>query len=150
MGFSAWAAENWFDLIQTAGIIAGLLFTAHSLRLETKTRRVANLITITEGHRKIWTEFNRQPELARVLDANADLQKREVTREEEIFVNFIIFQIHSTFYAQKVGLVFKLEGLRRDVAWLFSLPIPRVIWERAKELQNHDFVYFIETCLKRP
>jgi hypothetical protein len=146
MGFSGWVAENWFDLLQSVGIISGLLFTAFSLRSETKTRRVSNLLTITKNHRKIWMEFNRQPGLARVLDERADVRQKDITREEEIFVNFIILHLNSTFYAQKSGLVFKLEGLRRDISWFFSLPIPRIIWEKTKLLQNDDFVEFVEAC----
>lgn len=146
MGFSRWVAENWFNFLQSFGIIAGLLLTTHSLRSETKTRRVDNLIALTESHRKVWTEFYRRPGLKRVLDERADVRKKKITREEEIFVNFIIFHVNCAFYAQKSGLVFKLEGLRRDISWLFSLPIPRMIWEKTKVLQNDDFVEFVEAC----
>jgi len=146
MDFSRWVAENWFDLLQSIGIIATLLFTARSLRSETRTRQVANLIALTEGHRKIWGEFLGKPELQRVLDDRADVRKRDITRKEEIFVNFVILQMNTAFYAQKSDLVFKLEGLRRDIAWLFSLPIPRMIWEKTKLVQNDEFVEFVEAC----
>src|SRR5438552_2283902 len=145
MGFSRWVAENWFDLLQSAGIIATLLFTADSLRSETKTRRVANLIALTEGHRKVWGEFFGKPGLERVLDERADVRNKEITREEEIFVNFVILQMNTVFYAQKSDLVFKMEGLRRDICWLFSLPIPRTVWEKTKVLQNDEFVEFVES-----
>jgi hypothetical protein len=144
MEFSRWVVENWFVLLQSVGIIGGLLLTASSLRSETKTRRVSNLLAITESHRKVWTEFYRRPELQRVLDERVDL--RNVKREEEIFVNLVIFHLNSVFYARKSGLVFKLEGLRRDIWWFFSLPIPRMIWEKTKVLQNDDFVAFVEAC----
>ena len=108
-----------------------------------------NLMAPTENHRKIWTEFTYRPDLRRVLDMTADLNKREVTREEEIFVNSIVFQIQNTSYAQESGLVVKLDGLRRDVSWLFSLPIARSIWEKSKSLQNEDFVEFVEACRNR-
>jgi hypothetical protein len=146
MGISGWVALNWFDLLQSLGIIGGLLFTAWSLRSETKTRRVNNLLAITEGHREVWTEFYRRPELKRVLADRADLVRDEITREEEIFVNLVILHLNCVFYARKTGLVFKLEGLRRDVRWFFSLPIPRMIWEKTKVLQNDDFVTFVESC----
>ena len=146
MGFSRWVATNWFELLQSVGIIAGLLFTTHSLRSETKMRRVGNLLAITESHRKLWTEFYRRPDLNRVLDERAHLRQQEITREEEIFVNLVILHLNSVFYAHKMGLVFKLEGLRRDIAWFFSLPIPRMLWEKSRVLQNDDFVSFVEMC----
>jgi len=43
-------------------------------------------------------------------------------------------------------LVFKLEGLRRDISWLFSLPIPRMIWEKTKLVQTDEFAEFVEAC----
>ena len=149
MGFSAWVAEHGFNLLQSVGIITGFFFTAHSLRSETKTRRVANLIALTESHRQVWTEFYQRAELGRVLDEHPDVRQQVITREEEIFVNFIILHLNCAFYAQKSGLLFKLEGLRRDVRWLFSLPIPRTVWQKTKLLQNDDFVEFVESCLSR-
>lgn len=146
MGFSRWITENWFVILQSAGIIGGLLFTALSLRSETKTRRVSNLLKITENHRKLWTEVMRHPELHRILDERADIRHREVTREEEVFINFVIFHLNSVYYARKSGLVFKLEGLRRDISSFFSLPIPKAVWERTKLLQNDDFVAFVDAC----
>lgn len=53
---------------------------------------------------------------------------------------------HFTLYARKTGLIFKLEGLRRDTWWFSSWPIPRAIWDKAKILQNDDFVAFVESC----
>src|SRR5260221_13307070 len=70
MGFLNWASDNWFILLQSLGIIGGLLFTAASLRLDEKTRRVGNLMAITKNHREIWTALYDRPELSRVLDAD--------------------------------------------------------------------------------
>ena len=146
MGISAWVTGNWFDLLQSLGIIGGLLFTAHSLRSEARTTRVNNLLAITDGHRKVWTEFYR-PELKRVLSEQADLSREEITHEEEVFVNFVILHLNGVFCALKSGLVFEIEGLRRDVGRFFSLPIPRAVWTKTKLLQNDDFVAFVESCL---
>ena len=138
--------ENWFTLLNAVGVIGSLLFTAISLRSETKTRRIANLLTITAHHREVWKEFFSHPELARVLDASVDLLRRPITREEEVFTNFIFLHISSVHYATKDELVIKLEGLRRDVAQFIALPIPQKIWENTKLLQNDDFVRFVEAC----
>lgn len=146
MGGLRWLAENWITALNVVGVVGGLFFTAASFRSEAKTRRVANLLTITKNHRNIWADFYRNPGLARVLDPAADVAKNPVSREEEIFVNLVILHTNSVFYAMKDELVVKLEGLRRDVWWFFSLPIPLAVWERAKLVQNDAFVAFVERC----
>jgi hypothetical protein len=39
-----WLIEHWFDLIQTVGIIGGLLFTAHAIRKDEMARTISNTI----------------------------------------------------------------------------------------------------------
>jgi hypothetical protein len=141
-----WFTENWFDLLSASGIIAGLWFTAFTLRSDTKTRRIANLLTITANHREIWKAFLAGNGLARVRDGSADIIKQPVTDAERVFVTFVILHMSSVFYAMNDQLVIKLEGLRRDIAQFLSLPIPREVWEKIKVLQNDDFVAFVESC----
>jgi len=143
-----WLAENWFNLFSSAGIIGGLWFTAVSLHSETKTRRVANLLTLTANYREVWKEFFRSPELARVIDPSADVAKQPVTLAEEFFVNMVISHTSSTYEALKDELLTKQEGLRRDVRSFFSLPVPKAVWTKSKLLQNQDFAAFIESSLK--
>ena len=141
-----WLAENCFNLFSVIGIIAGLGFTAFSLRSETKTRRIANLLTITANHREIWKVFLNDKGLARVRYTSADTTKQPVTDAERVFVTFVILHMTSVFYAMSDQLVVKLEGFRRDIAQFLSLPIPREVWENIKVLQNDDFVAFMESC----
>ena len=143
-----WFADNWFNLFSSAGIIGGLWFTAVSLHSETKTRRVANLLTITANYREVWKEFFQNPSLTRVIDPSANVVKKPVTPDEEFFVHMIISHISSVYEALKDELVTKQEGLRRDVKSFFSLPIPKAVWQRTKLLQNQDFAAFIESSLK--
>jgi hypothetical protein len=148
MGVWEWLSQNWFDLFSSAGIIGGFWFTAVSLRSETKTRRIANLLTITANHREIWKEFFNTTKLARVIDPSANAAKKPVTLDEEFFVNMIISHTSSVYEALKDELVIKQENLRRDVKSFFSLPVPRAIWQRTKLLQNQDFAAFVDSCLK--
>ena len=143
-----WLAENWFNLFSSIGIIGGLWFTAVSLHSETKTRRIANLLTITANYREVWQEFFHTPELTRVIDPAANVAKKPVTPVEELFVGLIISHTNSVFYATNNDLVVKWEGLRRDVKSFFSLPVPKAVWNRTKLLQNQDFAAFIESSLR--
>ena len=65
---------------------------------------------------------------------------------EWVFVGMVIQHSSSVYHAMQDQLVVKLEGLRRDIAEFFSLPVPREIWEQTKVLQNDDFVAFVESC----
>ena len=148
MEIGGWVSQNWFNLFSAIGIIASLWFTAFSLRSDTKTRQIANLLTITANHREVWGEFLSNDKLARVCDATADQARQPVTDAEEMFVNTVIVHINSVYYAMSGQLVVKYEGLRRDVAYFFSLPIPKSVWEKTKQFQNYDFVKFVEDAMK--
>src|SRR6266498_5237133 len=143
MGIFHWVSDNWFSLIQTLGIIAGLVFTAASFRVDAKTRQISNLLTITGQHREIWKEFYRRPELSRVLEHEPDLEARPLSNDEELFVRLLILHLSSTFEATRDDLYLKPEGLERDVQFFFSLPIPKTVWNKFKVFQNSRFVQFI-------
>ena len=146
MGFFPWIIENAFTLLNAIGIVGGLLFTGYSLHSETKTRRVANLLALTEAHRNIWKEHLKYPQLSRVLEPRVDRSKEPITRKEEIFVNLVIQHLSVVFHTMQDELTIKPEGWRRDVASFFSLPIPLHVWERLKVAQNDRFVAFVEAC----
>lgn len=141
-----WLANNSFNLLSAGGVIGSLCFTAISLRSATKTQRIANLLAITANHREVWHVFLNHQELVRVRDVTADTSKQPITHAERVFVNMVIQHINSVYCAMNDQLVVKVEGLRRDVAQFFSLPIPREVWENIKVLQNDDFVAFVESC----
>ena len=139
-------AENWAAVLNAVAIVASLLFTASSLRADIKTRRLENLMAITQGHREIWTEFLNQPALKRVLDSNPELHGEPVTWDERVFVRLVIVHLHSVHQASKRGLYFTPEGLRRDVWSFFSLPIPAKVWEDEKSFQDDEFLDYVERC----
>jgi hypothetical protein len=138
-GMAGWLAENWFTLLSAAGIVGSLVFKAISLRSETKTRRIQNLLTLTQSHRELWSELLSHPDLARVIDPGAELSKKPITLNEAFYVNMIIQHLSSAFQAIKSGLTIKPEGVRQDIRWFFSSPIPRTIRQKIKVLQNDDF-----------
>lgn len=141
-----WFVENWFTILNSVGIVGGLVFTAISLRSETKTRKIANLLTMTANHREVWKDFSHRSELARVVDPSIDITKLSITAQEQEFVNMVILHVSSVYEALNDGLMIKQEGLQRDVKSFFSLPIPQAVWEKMKIFQNEDFVVFVEKC----
>jgi plasmid maintenance system killer protein len=143
---SPWITEHWFDLIQTVGIIAGLLFTGYAALREERATKIATLIAANEQYREIWQELFKNPRLSRVLEKEVNLNKESISKEEALFVNLLILHLSTVYRAMKTGMFVKLEGLQKDVQEFFSLPIPKTVWEKAKLFQNKDFVEFIGKC----
>jgi hypothetical protein len=146
MGFPTWGAQLWIDLLQTVGIVGGLLFTAYATWKDERARRIGNSIAITEQYRQIWKELYDRAELSRVLAKDADVKKQPVSIQEELFVKTLVLHLGTVYRAMKHSEFVKLEGLRRDVREFFTLPIPREVWQRVKSFQDKDFVEFVGKC----
>ena len=147
MAFWEWLGQHWFTLLQSGGIIGGLLFTAVSLRIDATVRRVGNLIAITHEHRDIWKQIYERPELWRVLDPDVDLKKAPVTYEEHLFVNLLILHLASVYEAMKHGMFVHLPALQKDIRSFFSRPIPQSVWLAMRPLQDREFIDLIEGYL---
>lgn len=103
---------------------------------------------MTEQHREIWTQLITEPSLSRVLSDAADVQRKPVSREERWFVSLLILHLGTAHRAMKDGMFLKPEGLRKDIKWMFSLPVTRAVWEKMRPFQDNEFVRFIEECLR--
>lgn len=73
-----------------------------------------------------------------------------MTGEEHLFVTLVILQMATVYEVTKDHLFIELEGLRKDIGWFLSLPIPLVVWEQNKAIQNKDFANFVEECRRTP
>lgn len=148
MANSAWFNENWFLLLQSVGIVGGLLFTAFSIIRETRARRTSDLLALAEQHRELWRELREHPELSRVRDANSDPAASPVTTAESEFLNLAIVHFNTGWLLAREGALVTLDSLRRDVRSFFSLPIPRAVWETTKGQRERRFAQFVDGCLK--
>ena len=151
---SAWFTENWFNIF-TVFFGSGIWFAAFSIHKDSevrkedvKAKKVANLLAITANHREVWKEFLHNPKLARVRSTKADIAKHPLTDAEDVFITLVILHTNSVYYAMNHQLVVEYEGLQRDIAEFFSLPLPRAVWRKTKPLQNQDFAAFIDSSLK--
>lgn len=145
---TSWLTEHWFDLIQSVGIIASLLFSAYAIRKDERARRIGNLMSVADKHRRIWREFNEQPQISRVLRQDVNLNEQPISGEEWVFVKMLILHLDTVRRTMMAGMFVKIEGLRQDVRELFSLPIPKSVWDKIKPFQDADFVAFVENCLQ--
>lgn len=147
MGVLGWLQENWFTFLQSAGIVGGFIFTAASLRSESRAKRVRNLLTVTQQHREIWSQLYQRPELSRVLDPRANVEERPITDTESLFVRLLILHLSSSYHAMKDGVFIRPEGVRRDIGWFFALPVPREVWKIWRAFQDREFVAYVDGCL---
>lgn len=139
-----WLGQNSFSLVET-GLLSGcLIFIGFALFLDSRARRVANLIQLTKDHRDLWERMISQPELSRILDPKTDLYKSPVRPEEEAFVIFLILHLSNFYYGMRSGFFPRPHGLRKDIERFFSLPIPRAVWQKVKDLQDTPFVEFVD------
>jgi hypothetical protein len=147
MEFVAWLTQNWFEALSALFGLAGLWFAGASNLAAARAQRTANLLTLTQSHRDLWTNHAKDPALSRVLDPDADLVAEPITRKEMEFLNLAIQHLSSTFHAMRNDLTIAPEGLRRDVSEFFALPVPNSAWVSLKALHDRDFVHFVETSI---
>jgi hypothetical protein len=144
---SPWVRENWFALLQSLGIIGGLLFTALSIRRETAARQATDLLALSERHHELWAGLGQRPDLRRVLSTEVDLVAEPVTFSERHFLNLVIVHFSTGWLLAKRGSLVSLETLRSDVTTFFTLPLPKTVWRESRNGRDVDFVKFVESCL---
>lgn len=142
-----WVAHNWFSVLQTGTLSVALFLIGFAIFLEARARRVANLIQLSQQHRELWERLYVQPDLERILDPSPNLENQPLTAQEELFVIFIILHLANTYSAMRSGFFPKPRGLRRDIELFFSLPIPKIVWNKVKELHEVAFTKFVEHSL---
>lgn len=137
----------WFPIVQTAGIIGGLVFSGLALRTATRSSRTANLIQITAAHRDIWRHYEEHPELAQLFDDTRS--GSDASEAERLFVSQLILHLAATYEAARSGALVPLEGLALDVRHVFRLPVPFSIWQELRPYQNRAFVKFVDDQARR-
>jgi hypothetical protein len=147
-GFSSWSDGNWFNLIQTAGIVGSLLFGAATAQREAKTREIENHLTIAEQHRNLWNEARQRKDLDRIFQTDADVIKIPITVAESEFLNLVVGHFQAGWILSENGAAITLNEMRADVRDFFTLPLPRAVWERTKGMRNRRFVKFVERALQ--
>ncbi len=146
---AGWFRDNWFSLVQSGGIVAGLVFTAWSLRRDGRDRRTATRLGLAEHHRELWAEVHRRPDLARLLRDDTDLVLDPVTSGEEEFLNVAIYHFQTCWELSREGQLLSRTALELDARSFFSHPIPHTVWTRSRHWRDPAFVAFIDSCLER-
>ncbi len=143
-----WLSLHCFDLVQTVGIVGGLLYTARIARKDQEARTITNLLTVNEQYSRIWRECYERPELGRVLQKDVDLEKQPMTNAEALFVKSLVLHLDVVRRTTDAGIFVEIEGLEKDIRGFFELPIPNAAWEAIRPFQDNDFVKFVEDSAK--
>ncbi len=146
--FPAWVEGNWFNLIQTAGIMGSLWLTASAARREAKAREIENLLVISEHHRELWAGVHQKPELERIFKEDSNPVAEPPTVAEEEFLNLVFLHYQTTWRIAKIGGIITEKELAADVRGFFSLPLPHAVWEKTKSRRNQQFVRFVGRALE--
>lgn len=148
MEITRWLVHHGESLLETIGIIGGLLFTGIALHRDSRARRVENLFTITQHHREIWRMGAENPSLARVLIADRDVLNEPPSQQERLFVRSLILHLGTVYRAIKLDEMLQPQGMDDDIRAFFLKPVPKLVWSEEKLYQDHDFVIYVEKQIK--
>lgn len=144
---SSWLDGNWFNLVQTVGIVGSLLMAAGAASREAKAREIENILTLSGHHQSLWSSIAEKPELQRIFNNNPDALTNPVTVNEELALNEIFAHYLTGWRVASAGGITTLRELSDDVADFFALPLPHAVWEQTKKHRNKRFVRFVENAL---
>ena len=142
---SLWA-EDPAAILRLAFFTIGTILAIITLRKNTKSTQIGNLLSITQSHRDIWSKALEDEDLTAILSGDFDIS--DITRKQRMFINFIILHFASSFEAQKRGALIKAEQLRMDANSFFNLPAPNYIWKHQQKFQNSQFRNFVNDCIE--
>ena len=145
--FLGWLQGHGLDSLQTASVLVGLFATVHSLRADTKERKIDNLFALTSAHRELWMKLYDQPSLARILSDHVNLAKAPPRLEEELFVHLLILHLRAAHKARLAGMEFDGDAVAADIRQFFAHPIPRETWKKSKLYQDAEFVAFVDSSI---
>lgn len=146
--WGSWIGDNWFSLVQSGGIVAGMGFTAWSLRRDSRERRTATRLGLAQHHRELWAEVHRRPDLGRLLNDDVDLVAHPITAAEDEFLNVVIYHFQTCWELGRSDGLLSLQTLELDARDFFGHPIPNAVWRSSKNRRDPGFVGFIDHSLE--
>ena len=147
--FIPWAKNNWFNLIQTAGIMGSLWMTAAAAKREAKAQETENLIALKAQHHELWNGVLEKPELQRILQPDADVGNLPLTAVERAFIDMVFVHFQTGWMLARSGAWISLTEIQADIGDFFTLPLPSAFWVQTKKFRNSQFVRFVDKALSR-
>jgi hypothetical protein len=145
--FLSWASNNWFNLIQTVGIMGSLWMTAAAANREAKSREVENLIALKNQHDELWSRVLEKPEFERIFRRDESVAEAEPTFTESTFIGIVFVHFQTGWKLASKGAIITRSELASDMRDFFSLPLPRSVWKKTRAFRDPEFVRFVERAL---
>ena len=140
---------DWFEIVQTLGIILTILFLAYQINRTRKMELLRFDYDLISSHREIWINLLPRPEFKRILDKKADIKKHPITPQEKQFVIFVTIHVEYCFNAKKLGIIKEEIGDREDIKDFYSKPIPNKVWKELKSIYPPEFVKYMDGILNK-
>ena len=145
----SWVNEHWHTLLESVGIIGGLIFTGVTVRRDLEARRTTEQLTLATQHRRLWGELHRRKSLSRMLEPDRNLEACPISREEELFLLLAFVHFHTGWLiCREENSLTPLSVLAADAGHFFRLPVPQAVWQRARSRHQPEFVAFIEEAAR--
>ncbi len=133
------------SIVKLILIAIGTLLAIVTIRRNTNSTKVSNLLAITQGHRDIWSKAMDDPDISKILNTEFDISS--ITPKQKMFINFIIMHFSASFEAEKKGALIEVEQLKLDARNFFNLPAPNHVWNNNQKFQNKRFRKFVNKCI---
>jgi hypothetical protein len=140
-----WWWSHWHEVLETVGIVGGLLFTGVTLRHDLQARKIAEYLTQSTEHRRLWSHLHRRPGLGRVLERDRDLNQEPLRPGERRFLELVVTHFHTGWLiAQSGHSLVPMAVLATDAGYFFALPAPAAVWSEVQMMHQPEFVAFVE------
>jgi len=103
-----------------------------------------------QRHRSLWGEAQQRKDLKRIFSRETVVVEQSISPAENLFIRRVILHFETGWRLERIMNQGDLEMLSQDACELFSLPLPRAVWEKTKDFRNRQFVRFVEKALPRP
>lgn len=144
----AWLSANWFNLVQTIAILAGLIFSGLALRQNAAATRVSTQLAVATNHRELWQNVIDKPALARIFESSPT--PGMPTHDERWFLTLVINHANIAFLAlSKSADEDQRKALEDDYRLILGTPLARQVWDEVKNFQDAGFREFVEAALRR-
>jgi hypothetical protein len=145
---SSWVDGNWFNVIQTVGIVGSLWLTMAAANRDAKAKEIENLLSLSEQHRELWKEIPQRIDLARIFQRDGDVLLTPPTVAETEFLNLVFVHFQTGWRVAKAGGITTLKEMQADIQDFFALPLPRAVWEKTRAARNKYFAAFVDKALQ--
>jgi hypothetical protein len=144
----SWLHDNWFNLVQSAAILAGLIFSGLALRQNAAAMKVSTQLAVVTNHRELWQNVVDKPALARIFEISPDPDLP--THDEKWFLTLVINHANVAFLAlSKNADDRQRQALQDDYRFIFGTPLARKVWAEVRNFQDPGFRDLVDGALRR-